>query len=109
MFFATDKSDQTSESIATLKKQAAWLQKYNGVTIVIEGHCDERGTTEYNLGLGERRANAVKDYLVSVGVAANRIKTISYGKSRPAVPGSTEWAWSQNRRSVSLIKGGAAS
>lgn len=109
VFFATNRSDLNAESIATLKKQAAWLQKYGGVTIVVEGHADERGTTEYNLGLGERRANAVKDYLISVGVAANRIKTISYGKSRPAVPGSTEWAWSQNRRSVSVIKGGAAS
>ena len=108
MFFGTNKSDLNAESTATLKKQAAWLQKYGG-TIVIEGHCDERGTTEYNIGLGERRANSVKDYLISVGVSAGRIKTISYGKSRPTVPGSTEWAWSQNRRAVTVIKGGAGS
>ena len=108
VFFGTNKADLNSESISTLKKQAAWMTKHNGVNLVIEGHCDERGTTEYNLGLGERRANAVKDYLISVGVAASRVKTISYGKSRPAVPGSTEWAWSQNRRSVSLVKGSSA-
>jgi peptidoglycan-associated lipoprotein len=109
VYFGFDQSNLTNESIATLKKQAAWLNKYPSVTVVIEGHCDERGTTEYNLGLGERRANAVKDYLISVGVQAGRLKTISDGKSRPAVPGSNEWAWSQNRRSVTVIKGGAAS
>jgi peptidoglycan-associated lipoprotein len=109
VFFPTNKSDLNSESTATLKKQAAWLRKYNGVTLVIEGHCDERGTTEFNIGLGVRRANSVKDYLISFGVPSNRIKTVSYGKSRPTVPGSNEWAWSQNRRSVTVIKGGAAS
>lgn len=109
VFFGTNKADLAAESTATLKKQAAWLQKYGNVTIVIEGHADERGTTEYNIGLGERRSNSVKDYLISVGVSASRIKTVSYGKSRPTVPGSNDWAWSQNRRAVTVIKGGAAS
>ncbi|MCG8545370.1 MAG: peptidoglycan-associated lipoprotein Pal, partial [Alphaproteobacteria bacterium] len=109
VFFAFNKSNLDSKAQETLDKQAAWLQKYPAVTILVAGHCDERGTREYNLALGERRANAAKDYLVSKGIAANRIKTISYGKERPAVLGSNEWAWAQNRRSVSSITGGAKS
>ena len=109
VFFAFNKSNLDAKAQETLNKQAAWLQKYPAVTILVAGHCDERGTREYNLALGERRANAAKDYLVSKGIAANRIKTISYGKERPAVLGSNEWAWAQNRRSVSSITGGAKS
>ena len=109
VFFAFDKSNLDAKAQETLDKQAAWLEKYPAVTILVAGHCDERGTREYNLALGERRANATKDYLVSKGIAANRIKTISYGKERPAVLGSNEWAWAQNRRSVTSITGGAKS
>lgn len=109
VFFAFDKSTLSSKAQATLDKQAAWLKRVPTATILVEGHCDERGTREYNLALGDRRATAVKDYLVSKGIAASRIKTISYGKERPAVLGSNEWAWSQNRRAVSTITGGAKS
>ena len=109
VFFDFDKSTLTAKAQETLNKQAAWLSRAQGATILIEGHCDERGTREYNLALGERRATAVKDYLISKGVAASRIKTISYGKERPAVLGSNEWAWSQNRRGVTTITGGAKS
>jgi len=109
VFFDFDKSTLTGKAQETLNKQAAWLSRVSSATILIEGHCDERGTREYNLALGERRATAVKDYLVSKGIAASRIKTISYGKERPAVLGSNEWAWSQNRRGVTTITGGAKS
>ena len=109
VFFDFDKSTLSSKAQATLDKQAAWLKRVPTATILVEGHCDERGTREYNLALGDRRATAVKDYLVSKGIAASRIKTISYGKERPAVLGSNEWAWSQNRRAVSTITGGAKS
>src|SRR3954464_10337407 len=83
VFFEYDKSDLTDTARATLQKQAAWLQRFGAVTLSLEGHCDERGTREYNLALGARRAQAVKDYLASRGVAANRMRTISYGKERP--------------------------
>lgn len=109
VFFDFDQSTLTSKAQETLDKQAAWLSRVPSATILIEGHCDERGTREYNLALGERRATSVKDYLISKGVAASRIKTISYGKERPAVLGSNEWAWSQNRRGVTTITGGAKS
>jgi peptidoglycan-associated lipoprotein len=89
-----------------LERQAAWLKKHGKLSITVEGHADERGTREYNLALGERRANSVKNYLTSLGVAAKRIETISYGKERPAVMGSNESSWSQNRRSVTVVKGG---
>ncbi|MGD9650617.1 MAG: peptidoglycan-associated lipoprotein Pal, partial [Dongiaceae bacterium] len=89
---------------ATLDRQAAWLKRYNAMNILIEGHADERGTREYNLALGERRANAVKDYLVSQGIAGNRLDVISYGKERPAVVGSNEASWAQNRRSVTVVR-----
>ncbi|MGD8810095.1 MAG: peptidoglycan-associated lipoprotein Pal [Gammaproteobacteria bacterium] len=109
VFFDFDKSTLTGKAQETLNKQAAWLSRVPTATVLIEGHCDERGTREYNLALGERRATAVKDYLISKGVSASRIKTISYGKERPAVLGSNEWAWSQNRRGVTTITGGAES
>ncbi len=108
VFFAFDRFDLNEASRATLEKQAAWLAKYPTVTITIEGHCDERGTREYNLGLGERRANATKDYLVALGVSPNRVKTVSYGEERPVAVGSNEAAWAQNRRAVSVV-GGAGS
>jgi peptidoglycan-associated lipoprotein len=109
VFFDFNKSDVRGDAEKVLALQAAWLTRYPSVVIAVEGHCDERGTREYNLALGERRANAVKEYLVSLGVAAGRIKTISYGKERPAVEGSNDAAWAQNRRGVSTISGGANS
>ncbi|MTI09618.1 peptidoglycan-associated lipoprotein Pal [Curvivirga aplysinae] len=109
VFFNYDRSDLSSDAQSALAKQAAWLLQYPQVMIQVEGHCDERGTREYNLALGERRANSVKEYLMSLGVAADRISTISYGKERPAVEGSNKEAWAQNRRGVSRIVGGANS
>jgi peptidoglycan-associated lipoprotein len=103
VFFAFDKSDISAESRQILQKQADWMKKYPSVTVTIEGHCDERGTREYNLALGERRATAVKNVLVALGVPANRVSTISYGKERPAVVGSNEAAWAQNRRGVTTV------
>ena len=103
VFFAFDRSDITTESQQILARQADWLRRYPNVTVTIEGHCDERGTREYNLALGERRATAVKKMLAALGVAANRVSTISYGKERPAVVGSNEAAWAQNRRGVTVI------
>ena len=103
VFFAYDKFDIASAGQQVLQKQAAWLKTYPNVTITVEGHCDERGTREYNLALGDRRANAVKNYLVALGINANRVRTISYGKERPAVLGSNEAAWQQNRRGVSVV------
>ena len=98
VFFDYDKFNLTAQARTTLERQAAWLQIYPSVAIIVEGHCDERGTREYNLALGERRANAVLDYLVSLGVNADRIKTTSFGKERPVALGSNEAAWAQNRR-----------
>jgi peptidoglycan-associated lipoprotein len=103
VFFAFDKSDVSAEARATLDRQAAWLKKYPTVKVTLEGHADERGTREYNLALGERRATAAKNYLVAAGIAADRVKTISYGKERPAVLGSNEAAWAQNRRAVTVV------
>jgi peptidoglycan-associated lipoprotein len=103
VFFDFNESDLKPEARATLDRQAAWLKKYPSVNATIEGHCDERGTREYNLALGERRATAVKNYLVADGVGADRLKTISYGKERPAVLGSNEAAWAQNRRAVTVV------
>ena len=107
VFFDFDKYNLKAEARATLEKQVAWLKKWPAVTVTIEGHADERGTREYNLALGERRANSVKDYLVALGINPNRIKTISYGKERPVALGSNEAAWAQNRRGVTTITGGA--
>jgi len=97
------------EDRSTLQRQAAWLQKYPSVRVTVEGHCDERGTREYNLALGARRANAVKEYLVSLGVSSARVDTISYGKERPICSESDESCWAQNRRGVTTITAGAAS
>ena len=102
VFFATNESVLTTASRDTLRKQAAWLRKNSDITVVLEGHCDERGTREYNLALGERRANAAKDYLMTYGVASNRISVISYGKERPVDSGSNPLSWSKNRRSVTV-------
>jgi peptidoglycan-associated lipoprotein len=103
IFFDYDKSDLSPEARATVEALAAWMSSYPATTIGIEGHCDERGTREYNLALGERRASAVHDYLVALGVAPNRLSTISYGKERPAVLGSNEESWAQNRRDVFVV------
>lgn len=103
VFFDFDKSDIKPEGRQVLQRQADWLKKYPNVTVTVEGHCDDRGTREYNLALGERRATAVKKMLVALGVPANRISTISYGKERPAVVGDNEAAWAQNRRGVTVI------
>jgi peptidoglycan-associated lipoprotein len=103
VLFGFDSSELTSGSQATLNRQAAFLAARPALRITIEGHCDERGTREYNLALGERRASVVRDYLVARGINAARIKTISYGKERPAAVGSNEAAWAQNRRSVTVL------
>ena len=102
VFFATNESVLTTASRETLRKQAAWLRKNSKITIVLEGHADERGTREYNLALGERRANAAKDYLMTQGISASRITTISFGKERPVNSASNNKAWAQNRRSVTV-------
>jgi len=102
VFFATNKSTLTTASRDTLRKQAAWMRKKSKLKFTIEGHADERGTREYNLALGERRANAVKDYLMTYGINGNRLSVISYGKERPVNSGSSPLAWSQNRRSVTI-------
>ena len=101
--FGTDLYDLDSEAVAILTKQAAWLGQFPNVKVTIEGHCDERGTREYNLALGDRRANAAKNFLVSNGVDASRISTISYGKERPIAMGSDEESWAQNRRAVTVV------
>mgnify|MGYP002140519901 CR=1 FL=1 len=103
IFFDYNSSSLSGEAQATLERQANWLKQYGNVNAVVEGHCDERGTREYNLALGERRANAVKNYLVTLGVPAGRLSTISYGKERPAVLGSNESSWAQNRRGVTVL------
>ena len=102
VFFATNKSTLTTASRDTLRKQAGWMRKKKDLTFAIEGHADERGTREYNLALGERRANAVKDYLMTYGISGSRLSVISYGKERPVNSGSSPLAWSQNRRSVTI-------
>ena len=102
VFFATNKSSLTTRSRDTLRKQATYLRKNKDLTVTIEGHADERGTREYNLALGERRANAAKDYLMTYGVSGKRISVISYGKEKPVNPASSPLAWSQNRRSVTI-------
>lgn len=104
VFFAFDSSAISADAASTLKAQAEWLKKNKNVNAVVEGHADERGTREYNLALGERRANAAKQYLVSRGVEASRLTTVSYGKEKPEVLGSNEAAWAQNRRAVTVIK-----
>ena len=102
VFFATNESVLTTASRDTLRKQAEWLRKNSKINVVLEGHADERGTREYNLALGERRANAVKDYLMTYGISGNRLSVISYGKERPVDSGSNPLSWSKNRRSVTV-------
>ena len=103
VFFNYDSSDLDSDAQELLQDQVAWLKQYSDVSVIVEGHCDERGTREYNLALGEKRAQSVKNYLISLGVSSDRISTISYGKERPAVVGSNDGAWAQNRRSVTVV------
>jgi peptidoglycan-associated lipoprotein len=105
VFFDFDKFNLKPDARKTLEKQAAWLKANPSVRITLEGHADERGTREYNLALGERRANSAKDYLISLGINPGRVKTISYGKERPVAMGSNEAAWAQNRRSVTVVTG----
>ena len=102
VFFATNETVLTTASRDTLRKQAAWLRKNSSINVVLEGHADERGTREYNLALGERRANSAKDYLMTYGISSDRISVISYGKERPVDSGSTPLSWSKNRRSVTV-------
>ena len=102
VFFATNESILTTASRETLRAQAAWLRKNPSINVVLEGHADERGTREYNLALGERRANAAKDYLMTYGISSDRISVLSYGKERPVDSGSNPLSWSKNRRSVTV-------
>jgi peptidoglycan-associated lipoprotein len=106
VYFETDQSSLRPDARATLDKQAAWLKQYGDryPTITIEGHADERGTREYNLALGDRRANTVRTYLIAQGIPAAKLRTISYGKERPEVVGSDEGAWSRNRRAVTVLQ-----
>jgi peptidoglycan-associated lipoprotein len=107
VFFLEDKSTLAPEAQETLRRQAQWLNKYGNVTVQVEGHADERGTREYNIALSARRATAAREFLISQGVAANRISSIAYGKERPAALCDAEQCWSQNRRAVTVITGGA--
>jgi peptidoglycan-associated lipoprotein len=104
VYFDTDMSSIREDGRNTLAKQAEWLKKYTNYPITIEGKCDERGTREYNLALGERRANAARQYLVAQGIPAQRIKTISYGKERPEAVGSDEGAWARNRVAITALE-----
>jgi len=109
VFFAEDQSDLSGQAQATLSKQAQWLRAYPRYTVTIEGHADERGTREYNIALGARRAQAARDYLTSQGIAAGRMRTISYGKERPVAVCNDASCWSQNRRAVTVLNGAAGS
>ena len=103
VFFNYDSAELDNDAQELLQDQVAWLKQYSDVSVIIEGHCDERGTREYNLALGEKRAQSVKNYLISLGISSDRVSTISYGKERPAVIGSNDGAWAQNRRSVTIV------
>ena len=103
VFFNYDSSELDTDAQELLQDQVAWLKQYSDVSVIIEGHCDERGTREYNLALGEKRAQSVKNYIINLGISADRVSTISYGKERPAVVGSNDGAWAQNRRSVTIV------
>ena len=105
MLFGFDRFDLSPEARTTIENQVIWLKRFPAVTITVEGHTDERGTREYNLALGERRANSVRDYMIALGVDQNRVKTISYGKERPVDPASSDEAWSRNRRAVTVVNG----
>ena len=109
VFFETDQTDLTPQNEATLDKQAEWLNRYSRYSFTVEGHADERGTREYNFALGSRRAENVKNYLVSKGVSASRMKTISYGKERPVAVCDDISCWSQNRRAVTVLAGAPSS
>ncbi len=110
VFYDFDKFNLKPEARKSLERQANWLKKYPNIRVLVAGNCDERGTREYNLALGERRANSAKTYLVSLGVGADRVRTISYGKERPTALGSNEAAWAQNRNAItSVVSGGAGS
>ncbi|MCZ0738773.1 peptidoglycan-associated lipoprotein Pal [Phreatobacter sp. AB_2022a] len=109
VFFETDSSELTTQARSTLDKQATWLQQYNRYSFTIEGHADERGTREYNIALGARRAQTVRDYLSARGISAARMRTISYGKERPVAVCDNISCWSQNRRAVTVLSGGAGS
>jgi peptidoglycan-associated lipoprotein len=109
VFFEYDSYTLSDEARSILQREAEWLRRHAGVALTIEGHSDERGTREYNLALGDRRANAVKNHLAALGIPASRLRTISYGKERPAVPGSDDQSHAQNRRAVSVVSGGPAS
>ncbi|MBI0534049.1 peptidoglycan-associated lipoprotein Pal [Roseomonas sp. KE2513] len=104
VFFDTDSTQVRADGRSTLERQAAWLARYPQVSVYMEGHADERGTREYNLALGQRRANAARDLLVASGVSGQRIQTVSYGKDRPAALGSDEASWAQNRRAVTTVR-----
>ncbi|MEP4379021.1 MAG: peptidoglycan-associated lipoprotein Pal [Alphaproteobacteria bacterium] len=103
VFFDFDKSNLSADARTAVERWAAWLKTYPANKVVVEGHADERGTREYNLALGERRADSARDYLVSLGIDPNRVRIVSFGKERPVVPGSNESAWAQNRRAVVVI------
>lgn len=103
VFFELDRSELSQEARQTLDRQAAWLKQYPAVRVTLEGHCDERGTREYNMALGARRANAARAYLVALGIQSGRIQTVSYGAERPAVLGTGEAVWTQNRRAVTVV------
>ncbi len=103
VFFNYDSAELDTDAQELLQDQVAWLKQHSDVSVIIEGHCDERGTREYNLALGEKRAQSVKNYLIGLGISSDRVSTISYGKERPAVIGSNDGAWAQNRRSVTLV------
>ena len=105
VFFGFDKSSVSPASRTVLEKQAAWLKKFGNVRVNLEGHADERGTREYNLALGERRANAAKDFLVALGISPGRIRVISFGKERPVALGHDDSSWKQNRRAVTIVAG----
>lgn len=109
VFFETDSTDLTPTAVATLDKQAQWLQRYPNYTFILEGHADERGTREYNFSLSARRAQTVRDYLISRGIPGNRFRTVSYGKERPVAVCNDISCWSQNRRAVTVLGGGAGS
>lgn len=108
VYFAFDSYDLDTQARGILERQARLLTSQGTINVTIEGHCDERGTREYNIALGERRASSVRDYLIALGVAPNRLRVVSYGEERPAAIGSNEEAWAQNRRSVTVVMGAAA-
>ena len=105
VLFGLDEFQLTKEARSTLEKQVVWLKQYPGISVSIEGHTDERGTREYNLALGERRANSVRDYMIALGVNPNRLRTISFGKERPVDPASSKEGWAKNRRGVTVVGG----